>query len=299
MNSIDFNLLKIFIGIVEAGNLTRAEAKLNIPKPTLSRNLKQLEFEAETTLVYRTTRVFKLTASGEKLYQYSKQFFELLEKNLQDLKGFTNKIEGTFKVTAPDDVGVLLLTPIMNEFLKEYPFVKFEVNYSNEILDLIDLNIDFAFRMGPLKDSSLLSKKIAESQFLLAASPDYLSHMGYPEKLTELSRHQFIGFSPIIKQNSIYLIESGKKRKTKIDLRLQANNYFAVKEAVLSGLGIGLVPNFLCRNELLGGKLIRVLSSVTGEAVALNLVRPPHLELTSGALAFRDFVIKRLRERLS
>ncbi len=157
--SFDLNRTYYFIKIVEAGNISKAAGILNEPKAKLSRNLALLESELGVQLVYRTTRQFKLTEAGMIFYQNSKDHLNALVAASTTLKDNDEQISGLLRITAPDDIGIHVVTRIINDFSAVYPLVQFDLIYTNDMLDIVKLGVDLAFRVGGLKDSSLIQKK--------------------------------------------------------------------------------------------------------------------------------------------
>lgn len=180
IRNIDLNKIIDFVRVVDLGNFTRAAEVMNERKAKLSRNLAILEKELGVQLVYRTTRQFKLTEIGQQFYLESKKNIESIETSLLKVQNKEEAIQGKIKITAPDDLGRLVITPLIHEFCLQYPKIDFEINYTNQFLDIVKLGIDVAFRIGKMKDSSLLFKKAGHIELILVASPKYLEKMNPP-----------------------------------------------------------------------------------------------------------------------
>jgi LysR family transcriptional regulator, regulator for bpeEF and oprC len=293
--NIDLNRAYLFIKIVEAGNLSKAATLLNEPKAKLSRNLALLESELGVQLVYRTTRQFKLTEAGMAFYQNSKQHLEALMEASLTLQDHEEQVSGLLRITAPDDIGIHVVTKIINEFSAIYPKVNFELIYTNEMLDLVKLGVDIAFRVGNLKDSTLIQKKIANIEFFLAASPKYLARSNTLTDVEELDQHQTIGF--IANNTNVWRL-SGKTKKISLKLKhkLSANNFFVIRDLIKSGHGIGYLPKFICQSQLSSGEIVHVLKQWGDEGSPLQMAIPHQKKISRKVKTFMDFAAKRCLE---
>lgn len=292
---MDLNRAYLFIKIVEAGNITRAAQVLNEPKAKLSRNLALLEEELGLQLVYRTTRQFKLTEAGKNFYQNTKEHLDAIMKASSQLIESGEEVSGHLRITAPDDIGIHVVTKIVNEFSTIYPDVTFDLIYSNELLDLVKLGIDVAFRVGNLKDSSLIQKKIANIEFFLASSPKYLSRSKALTDIDELHQHQTIGFTtnaPVPWK----LSSRNKKKSLKLDHKISSNNFLVIRDLIKDGRGIGYLPRFLCLPQISSGEIIHVLKAWGDEGSPLQIVVPHQKNIPGKVRTFMDFAAKKCHE---
>jgi len=292
---IDLNRAYQFVKIVEAGNITKAANLLHEPKAKLSRNLALLEMELGVQLVYRTTRQFKLTEAGMNFYQNSKEHLHALVDASTSLRENEEQISGLLRITAPDDIGVHVVTKIINEFSAIYPKVTFELIFTNELLDLVKLGVDVAFRVGHLKDSTLIQKKIAHLEFFLAASPKYLSRYKAITDIEQLSLHQTIGFSAL--NSSGWKISSKNKKTTlKLKHKIMANNFFVIRDLIRDGQGIGYLPKFLCQSQIANGEIVQILKQWGDEGSPLQITVPHQKKISHKVRIFMDFAAKRCVE---
>lgn len=291
-NIIDLNRTYLFIKIVESGNLSKAAALLNEPKAKLSRNLALLEKELGVQLVYRTTRQFKLTEAGMIFYQSSKEHLNALIDASENLKNNEEEVSGLLRITAPDDIGIHIVTKIVNEFSAIYPKITFELIYTNELLDLVKMGIDVAFRVGNLKDSTLIKKNLGNIEFFLVSSPKYLSRSNALNDVEQLSQHQTIGFSST--NSSIWKLSSrNKKINLKLKHKIIANNFFVIRDLVKDGNGIGYLPKFICQSQLASGEIVQVLKKWGDEGSPLQIAVPHQKKISHKVRTFMDFAAKR------
>ena len=294
-HNIDLNRTYLFIKIIEAGNISKAAELLNEPKAKLSRNLALLEEELGVQLVYRTTRQFKLTEAGMSYYQNSKEHIDALVQASSYLQDNEEEVSGLLRITAPDDIGVHVVTKIINEFSTIYPNVTFELIYTNELLDLVKLGVDVAFRVGHLKDSTMIQKKFANIEFFLASSPKYLHRHDAISDIDQLGQHQTIGFLPI--ESTGWKISSKTKKNTlKLKHRITANNFLVIRDLIKDGHGIGYLPKFLCQSQMASGEIVQILKQWGEEGSPLHLAVPHQKKISRKVRTFMDFASKRALE---
>lgn len=273
LKAVDLNRLVDFVKIIDFGNITRAAEGLGEPKAKLSRSLALLESELNVQLVYRTTRQFQLTDAGRELYRNAKPQLAELESALHGISHQKEKVEGLLRVTAADDIGSHLVTPLVAAFRRQYPSVDFELIYTNEYLDLVKLGVDLAFRVGNLKDSSMIRKVLGKTEMILVASPEYLAKAPALESLSDLAKHETIAFTG--GDPGIWKFTSKSGTQTvKVKPRLHANHFPAIRDLALQHFGVAFVPRFLCERPLASGDLVSVLKSMRSEGFPLQIVMP-------------------------
>ena len=292
--AFDFNRSYWFVKIVDAGNITRAAELLNEPKAKLSRNLALLEQELGVQLVYRTTRQFKLTDAGLTFYQKAKNHVDGILEAANQLNEEKFEISGSIKITAPDDVGVFVITKIISEFSSLYPKVSFDLIYSNEVLDLVKLGVDVAVRMGSLKDSTLIQKRAGNVKFILVASPKYLDRSSAISAPDDLYHHQTVGFSS--KTNTWDLISKSKTKTIKLKHKYVANNFFAIRDLAVNNHGIAFLPAFLCESLISSGELVHVLRHWGDEGSPIQIAIPHQKNISKKLRVFMDVLYKKLSE---
>lgn len=293
MNKVDLNRVREFIYLVELGNITRAANSLGERKAKLSRNLALLEKELGAQLVYRTTRQFRLTEAGTQFYHQMKNLIGGADQVIENLTENEEQIAGKIRVTAPEDMGHLLITPIVNDFSKIYPQVHFELIYTNEILDIVKLGIDVAFRIGKLQDSSILQKKLTQLEFILVASPAYLETSKKILNPEDLQEHQVIAFAPNPVDKHIWKMSSPSQKKSiQIKPSFIANNYLTIRDLTRLGRGISFMPRFLAQDGLATGDFVQVLKSWSFEGAPTHIVLPSQKKIAPRIRQFYEFAAR-------
>lgn len=295
-SNVDLNRVRTFLQIIDAGNLTKAAAVLNERKSKLSRDLAFLESDLKVQLVYRTTRQFQLTDAGRDFYRKAKDSLLILNSAVEDLKTESADVSGVIRITASEDVGNFVLNPILMELKNKYPKVIFDLVYTNQVLDLTATATDIAIRIGVLKDSNLIQRKIGAIDAVLVASADFLDQ--HPE-LTEVD--QMADLPTVVFGNrskkTFWNLSSGKERK-RIPIKPSwiANNFVTVREYVLNSQGIGFMPRFLVVDEIQSGKLIHIFKNWTDQPIPIQMVFPNQNETSARIKLVSDFILKRLRD---
>lgn len=276
--------IDVYVKVVQAGSFTEAAKRLKMPITTVSGKIAALEKRLGVTLIQRTTRKLHVTAAGESFFEHCVRAMEEIQAAESKLSTSKNEPEGLLKITAPADFGHTVLPQIVQKYMGLYPKVKMELILTNRFVDLIGEGVDLAIRVGRLRDSSLISKKLLEIEAGIWASPLYLKRKGTPRSPKELSHHEYVEFAG--RKETAKLTKGRDSVVVKVASRLVVDDMEAVKSFVLSGSGIGTLPQFLCDNEERSGKLVRVLPQWNWGTVPFSIVYPPQKFVPSRVQAF-------------
>lgn len=296
--NLDLNLAKIFVKVVECKSFSEASRVLKTPKSTISRAVSQLESSLGLPLIVRTTRHFNLTQHGEKLFQDSKKLFFEFDMQLNQLLKNKKGLQGIIRLTAPLDLGVALLNPLVLEFSEQNPQIALEVDYSDEVKNIVKENFDLALRIGPQNDSQLKTKKIGESSFILVASPYFIQQHGHLQKVEDIERYPYIHFSRIQQSKVAQLLNGKEKYIIKNKPQISLNHLESIKKLIITSKGLSLLPQFFVQSELQKGTLIHLLKSYKTKAVDISWVMPSHKENSALIKNFKDFIDPRLKSQL-
>lgn len=255
---MDLNELNIFVKVVESGSFTKAALSLDMPKSTVSSKISDLESRLGVSLIKRTTRKLNITPEGRRFFERCQKSLEELKLAAEELNSETLKPHGLLRVTAPIELGSVVLPLVIEKYRKSFPEVNFEVYLSDRRVDLVAEGFDVAIRAGELKDSSLMAKKLGEVFFAPIASPSYLKQRKTPLIPKDLEDHDLIQMG--VSGGTQWELFNGKKRTVVSKSKgLIINEFNAAKTMVMNGLGIALLPSFLCAPEVRSGKLVRLL----------------------------------------
>lgn len=294
---MNLNEISIFIKVVEAGSFIGAAKTLGMPKSTVSARLSSLEKRLGVTLIRRTTRKLNVTDAGKAYYQQCLLAFSQIMAAEELVTQGQSTPHGLLRITAPIELGGALLPKVIEEFTKRYPEVKLEVILSDKTVDLVSEGIDIAIRAGNLRDSNLMSKKLGTIYFAPFASPKYLKKAKELKSPKDLEDHCIITFTPLGAEEW-KLVSSKDKQTIRMTKSMAINDLNLIKSLTISGLGISLIPTFLCLDENKSGKLIRVLKDWRTELRPVHFVYPSQKFVTPTIKAFIEVTTDILKQQL-
>ncbi len=295
--NIDLDLVARFVRVAEARSFAAAAARTGLPKSTLSRSVSRLEMALGIRLLERTTRAVRLTDEGMRLFETASRGLTTIDEALDHAVDSPLELRGTLRISAPPDIGDMLLADLLASFAERHPEVRIEAELSNRFVDLVKDGFDAAMRAGTLRDSSLVARKLTDTPFALYASPGYLRAHGTPKKPAELETHPFVLFRPTHGEQRISL------RSSKGTVRIAARGPIAcddlafARRCCLRGAGIASLPRFSADPDAASGRLVEVLPGHESGNGTLHLVYPSSRLAPARLVAFRDFSVEFFRAR--
>ena len=285
--------LAIFVGIIEAGSLAGAARRLRRSPPAVTRALNALEDRVGVRLVERTTRRLAPTEAGTLLAERAR--IVLSDYDSAVLGVSSTVVAGTLRVTAPVQFGRRHISPIVADFLNEYPDVRAELILADRNLDLIEERLDVAVRIGHLKDSALIARQVGSVNRVTVASPAYLARRGLPLKPADLAGHDVI-FGMARSTEREWRFGSGSRGTVvRLSSRLLVDDVEARLQAVRAGRGIARALSYQVIEEVASGALVRLLSEHEPEPLPVQLVTPSRSHLAPRVRAFLDYAAQALR----
>ena len=291
---MDFNEAAVFVKVVQAGGFSAAARQLGLPTSTVSTRVSRLERRLGITLLQRTTRRLHLTEAGTAYYHHASMGLGHMLEAEAAVDEARQQPQGRLKVTAPADLGDVLLAGLIERTQREYPALEVELLLTDRYLDLVAEGVDVAVRTGDLRDSSLIAKSLGTIHWAVFASPDYLKQAAPLEEPQDLHAHCCLQFTPM--GRDAWDLSNGRNTVT-IPLagRIMANSIGVVKTMVAGGQGVALLPDFICKTEQAAGDLVRVLSDWQGRADPVHLVYPRQRFMPPKLRAFIDLAQAELR----
>jgi len=293
---MDWDKLRVFHAVAEAGSFTHAGEALNLSQSAVSRQISALEESLSVPLFHRHARGLILTEQGELLYTTAREVFAKLAMTEGMLTESRDRPKGPLKITTTVAFGTVWLTPLIREFLDLYPEIELVLLVDDSELDLSMREADVAIRMSPPRQPDLVQRHLVTVNMHVYAAPDYLRKHGTPKRPQDLDNHRLIVYgnelrSPFANANWLIDLEStpGKDRRP----FLQINNFFGIFQAVESGLGIAVLPDFMAGD---GTRLVRILSEFIVPPAEAYLVYPEELRSSKRIAVFRDFLIRKVAE---
>ncbi|MFT5395149.1 MAG: DNA-binding transcriptional LysR family regulator [Gammaproteobacteria bacterium] len=252
--------MSVFVRVVDAGGISRAAEQLGLAKSAVSRRLAELETRLNVKLLNRTTRKSSLTEAGQSYYERAiKIIDDVVELNTLATNSNT-ALSGTINLAVPLSFGLSHLSKAIDLFIKQNPELIININFSDRQVDLIEEGLDLAFRIGDLKDSSLIARKISPIKIILCASPEYLKQYGTPNIPSDLKNHQLLHYNVSGKSQWKLEDNQGTQHIVNVSSNLIANNGDFLKDMAIAGHGIVASPTFISWQAIAIGDLVPVLS---------------------------------------
>ena len=293
---MDWDKLRVFHAVAEAGSFTHAGDTLNLSQSAVSRQISALEENLSVPLFHRHARGLILTEQGEALNRTVRDVFAKLAMTEALLTESRDKPAGRLKVTTTVGFGSTWLAPRLMQFLKLYPEVTVSLLLDDGDLDLAMCEADVAIRMHAPRQPDLIQRHLIEIDWVICASADYLLEHGTPQTLEDLDKHKLILFGdfhpPVADIN--WLAEAGRKPGSPRRAVLEVNNLSSMALTIRAGLGIGALPGWMTA-EMDG--LTRLLPAATRPKVNCFFVYPEELRHSKRVAVFRDYLLARLQER--
>lgn len=283
--------IAIFVKVVELSSFTAAADALDMSQPVVSKAVTRLEEKLGARLLNRTTRRLSLTEAGSELYRRSGSALREIENAELEIARFQTEPRGTLRVSAPMSFSILQLGPAIQTFMERYPGVTVELHMDDRRVDLVEEAFDVAIRIGSLRDSNLVARKITPTRQVICASPSYLAKHGSPERPEDLLEHNCILYSLLSAPREWRLVDpEGQEHVVPVNGTLHSNNGLVNRAAAVAGGGILLLPTFYLGDQLRSGELKPVLCKFRPQEIAVYAVYPERRNLMPKVRAFIDFI---------
>jgi DNA-binding transcriptional LysR family regulator len=293
---MDWDKLRVFHAVAEAGSFTHAGEALNLSQSAVSRQISALEESLSVPLFHRHARGLILTEPGELLYRTAREIFSKLAMTEAMLSETKDRPKGPLKVTTTVSFGSAWLTPRIREFTDLYPEIQVSLVVDDSELDLSMREADVAIRMSPPRQPDLVQRHLLTVRYHVYASSEYLKRFGTPHKAEDLDKHRFIiygadGRPPV--RNINWLLEAGARAGLERQPIFMVNNVYAIFRAVESGLGLAALPDFMVQET---ANLVRILPELVGPETEAYFVYPEELRSSKRIAVFRDFLLRKVTE---
>lgn len=290
--------MRTLVAAIDGGSLSAASRSLNVPLPTVSRRVSDLEGFLGSQLVVRTSRKLLLTEAGAAYVASARRVLEELSEAERAASGEYRAPRGELLVTAPLAFGGLNVAPLVHEFLAAYPDVTVRLVLSDSVIDLIESHVDIAVRIGRLPDSALVARRVGEIQWVVCASPDYLLRRGEPATPVALADHDCIAFEALQRYREWPFVGGSAPQQVTINPRFSINTADGVVGGAVAGVGIARVLSYQAAASVRAGRLRPILVDWAPPPLPVHLVHAPHQQQPLKLRAFLDFVAPRLQQRL-
>ncbi|MBF9050306.1 LysR family transcriptional regulator [Roseobacter sp. HKCCD9010] len=284
---MDWDKLRIFHAVADAGSLTHAGDSLHLSQSAVSRQIRALEESLNTTLFHRHARGLILTEQGELLFDATRSMSKRLDAAAARIRDSEEEVFGELRVTTTIGFGSLWLAPRLPQLYDKYPHLKIDLMLEERLLDLPMREADVAIRMKEPSQADLIRRRLMTINMRLFASPRYLEAHGTPVSLDDMRDHRLISQNVQSAQVSAGAVLVREVMSHEIGSFLTVNNYFGVLQGVIHDLGIGVLPDYLAEDF---PELVHVLPEVESNEVPVFLAYPEELRHSKRIEVFRDFV---------
>lgn len=281
--------MRVFVRALELGSLSSTARECGTTQPTVSKLLAQLEQSLGVRLFERSTRGLSPTGQGQRFYADAKLVLEQFDLAVSNVQGLNGQASGHLRINAPVGLGQYRINAMVQQFLADHPAIEVELIFNDRFVDLVEEGVDFAFRLGGALPPDAIGRHLATIPRFLAASPAYLKRRGMPCAPGELSEHDVVRFA-WTPGSTVELFRGEEMAQVEVAGRFRANNALAIREALLLGSGIGMCPEWLVRDLLDRGELVRVLEEWSARPQELYLLYPSRQFQPLRARLFIDFV---------
>lgn len=290
----DLSAMAVFARVVELESFSGAARALGLSKSAVSKRIGRIEDRMGLRLLNRTTRRLSLTEAGAAFYQGCRRVVAEAEAAERAVTRLASAPRGRLKVNAPMSFGVRHLAPALPDFMARYPELTVDLALNDRVVDLVEEGFDVAIRIARMADSSLIARRLAPNRLVLCAAPAYLRAHGAPHAVADLKGHECLLYSYLAAGDVWRLCGPGGERRLAVTGRLRINNGDALLAAALGGLGVALLPCFICGQDLRAGRLIQVLPAWSAPAdTAIAAVYPASRNLSPKVRVFVDFLTER------
>lgn len=287
--------VEFFVEVIARQSFTDAAEALGVSKSHVSKQVSQLEDRLGVRLLNRTTRKLGLTDAGEAFYDRARRILEELDAAERDIMQLNTVPRGVLRLSAPMSFGVQYLSPILTDFVAEHTELELDLHLTDRTVGLIDEGFDLVVRIGSLADSSFMARKLAPARLVMVASPDYLAHHGEPQSGQELHEHQCLHYT-YQASGSTWRLDApgGSTVSIAVRGRVKANSGNVLLDATRSGLGIAIMPEFLCHDALRAGEVVEVLPEWSPGQLAIWALYPHSRHLSAKVRACVDHLVEKL-----
>lgn len=291
--------MRVFLQVSESGNFGRAATQLNLSKAVVTRYVAMLETHLNTRLLNRTTRSLSLTEAGRNYLEGCRQIIEQLDDIDANAARMSRDPVGELRIVASTSFSLTGLTPFLAHYRSRYPHVKLHTTLLDRQVDLVEEGFDVGLVTSYLVHSvSLVSRPLMTVGTIVVASRDYVARHGAPESPSALDAHTLVGFPAEIRGVSVVFSRNGEKCKVSPDPVYVVNNGLMLRQAVLAGMGIGVLPASLASEYIASGELMPLLSDwrIEDRDIVLSLVYPGRRHLSAKARTFIELALEYFRD---
>jgi len=287
--------MQVFAEVAKAGSFVAAANELGISKAMATKYVAQLEAHLDARLLNRTTRKLSLTETGVGYLNRCQEILEDVEEAESAVTHLQQNPKGLLHISSPPFFGAYHLTPAIAAFSQLHTDLRFNLTLQATAPDLIEQGLDISILLDSLPDSNLIARRIARSEVVVCASPDYLNHAGYPETPEHLPSHPCLSSSTLGSDNRWTFKRDGTSIVVKVNGPVKCNMVGAIRSAALNAMGIALLPSYIIGPDLRAKRLIALFKDYEPAFLDIHAVYPHRKHLSAKVVMFLDFLCERIR----
>ncbi len=296
---MDQSALTLLVEIIDAGNLSRAAAKLKMSRANVSYHLQQLEKSVGVQLVRRTTRRVEPTEVGLRLYEHGRAIRNELAAAGETIRSLGKGLQGRVGLAVPSGYGQLVMTDWLIAFKRQYPDIVLDVIFENRVDNLVRDEVDIALRVLPTPPDNLVARHMAEMNYVACASIDYARQNMLPQQPEDLRHVPLITSGVVGRQLLVRAYQGEQRKEIRLEPTLISEHFPFLRQGIMAGLGVGIVPDYVIRNEVESGEVVTTLRdwrlSIFGNN--MYLLWMPNRHQTKAVRTMIDFLLERAGSR--
>lgn len=296
-SDLDLNSLVLLVEILDSGNLSEAARRLKMSRANVSYHLKRLERALGVQVVRRTTRRIEPTEVGQRLCEHGRRVRNELSAAQDSVATLGQALKGRVRLSVPSGYGQLVMSPWLIEFKRAYPAIVLDVVFENRVVDLLRDEVDIAVRVISKPPQNLVARELGPVRYVACASRVFAQERGMPSRLEDLRDVPLIASPVVGRQLRVAGSLRGQRHEVSLSPTLTSENFRFLREAILAGLGVGLVPDYVVQDAVAQGQVVTSLDdwvlSIFGTRMYILYV--PNRHHTRAASTFLEFILGRAR----
>ena len=278
-----------FVRCVERSSFSAVAREMRLTQPTVSKLIASLERHLGGKLFARSTRHLALTAEGQRFYERCRAILDAVDTAEASFKTGREEIAGALHIATSVSFGRTQVMSRMRAFMQRYPALRIDLQLNDRFIDIVEEGVDIAFRIGELKDSNLIARRVGMTHRVTVGAPDYFKRYGEPERPEDLKTHNCIVYTGLLSQDDWPYTRDGRAHPFRVSGSFQTNNGEAVRAATLAGIGIALGPVWLLGEDIRARRLKVILTEYRPKPVPIHALSPPNRRNSAKVKACVDF----------
>ncbi|HEX2840465.1 LysR family transcriptional regulator [Hyphomicrobium sp.] len=292
-----FDAMGAFVKVVASGSYAEAARRLGLTRSAVSKGVIELEHDLGVRLLDRTTRRVTPTEAGLAYYERCLSILAQMEETEEQISRLHDEPKGVLKINGPLSFGTLYLGRMVAEFMALYRDLRVELSLTDRYIDPLEEGVDVTVRIGSLKDSSLIARRICSTRMMIVASPDYLKAHGTPKSPADLSAHRCLTYGHTTSMQKWTLVDGGKVTTRAVASCMASTNGDVLCDAAVAGVGITLLPEFIVGPDVAAGRLRSLMPKHVPADLEIYALYAPNRYLAAKTRVFIDFLVQKFGKK--